>query len=465
MKKIWILAAVMLILFSAAANAAYNVETDDSEYVSDEIYFSHLCTWGPIDADAIHLKKGKIIFYAGRENVPEKIETTVMPVNATEREVIFESADASIATVDADGVVTATGKEGNTVINITCGSAKARMKISVIKAVEGVTVTPAKMTLYADKPVTAQLEAVISPADATIHDVTWTSMDESIVHVDRDGLVYPNGVGTAEIYAETVDGGYKAKSVITVTTWEKRKEDIPVAYTDYDITTEKMTDIQMTAEPTVFTSDASPAYREEVLSFVNPENLISGYNKYQFLDLGIQNGIDASVLNSYLTGKGVLNGMGDVFKSAAEANNISEVYLVIHSCLESASGTSQLASGVEYNDTIVYNVFGIGAVDSDPVGGGAQYAYEQGWTTVEAAIEGGANWISNNYINNPNYRQNTLYKMRWNPDSPANHQYATDVEWASKQAKNMAVMFEAFPSASYRYEVPMYKGMKKLEIK
>ena len=144
---------------------------------------------------------------------------------------------------------------------------------------------------------------------------------------------------------------------------------------------------------------------------------------------------------------------------------MSEVYLVIHSCLETGSGTSKLANGIEYNGTTVYNMFGIGAVDNDPIGGGARYAYEHGWMSPEAAIDGGAEWISENYINNTKYRQNTLYKMRWNPESPANHQYATDVEWAGKQAKTMAAMFEAFPSASYRYEVPVYKGTEKAQIR
>ena len=104
-------------------------------------------------------------------------------------------------------------------------------------------------------------------------------------------------------------------------------------------------------------------------------------------------------LDSYLSGKGVLDGQGAAFKSAAEANNISEVYLVIHSCLESGNGTSELASGIDYNGTTVYNLFGIGAVDSSPVESGARYAYEHGWTSIEKAIEGGADWISDNYIN------------------------------------------------------------------
>ena len=88
-----------------------------------------------------------------------------------------------------------------------------------------------------------------------------------------------------------------------------------------------------------------------------------------------------------------------------------------------------------------------------------------GWTSVEKAIEGGAKWISENYINNSKYGQNTLYKMRWNPEKPAEHQYATDIAWASKQAKSMSSMFEAFPTAKYKFEIPRYSGQEKLEVK
>ena len=464
MKKLLIFILLIMASVMATAFGAYKVETDDDEYVSNSVYFSHRCTWGPIPAEKINLKKGRITFYEGT-NVSEKIETDVMPVNATEKKVRFKTNDVTIAQVDSNGVVTPTGKVGETYIEITCGKAKSRMKVIVIRPVKGVVMSQSSLTLYADKPVAAQLEALISPVDATVKDVTWTSADESIAFVDEDGFVYPNGVGSTEIIAETADGGYKASCVVNVTTWEKRKDDIPITYSSYNMTVEEMARAQMSASPTVFTTGVYEAMEEEVLSFVNPENLVGSYNKYQFLDLGIQNDISAETLDAYLNGKGVLSGMGDVFKAAAEENDISEVYLVIHACLESGSGTSTLANGVEFDGTVVYNLFGIGAVDSDPLYGGASYAYSEGWTTVEDAIWGGAKWISENYINNRNYRQNTLYKMRWNPESPANHQYATDIEWPSKQAEDMAAMFEAFPSASYRYEIPVYKGMQKPQIR
>lgn len=465
MKKILIFIISAILLMTSSALGAYKVETDDDEYVSDTVFFAPVSTWDDVEAQIINLKKGRMIFYAGRENEPQKIETAVMPINATNKKLTYKSEDISIAEVDGNGYVTPNDKIGNTVIDIQCGKALSKMKVSVVRGVEGVAMSQSAMTLYADKPITARLEALVAPADATIRDVEWYSDDESIAFVDDEGLVSPCGVGTTDIYARTLDGGYITKCTVTVTTWSKRIEDIPVTYTDYDMTIDEMVEAQMQANPTIFTNEIIPADKDGVEENVNPENLVSGYDKYQFIDLGASNKVDSDTLNSYLRGKGVLSGRGSEFKSAADSNNISEVYLVIHACLETGNGTSRLAEGVEYNGVTVYNMFGIGAVDVSPISEGAKYAYEQGWTSIEKAIEGGAEWISENYINNSKYKQNTLYKMRWNPDKPAVHQYATDIEWASKQAKSMSSMFEAFPMAKYRFEIPVYNGQEKPEVK
>lgn len=464
MKRLFIIIISLITLFPPAVFGEYKVEIEDDTYVSDETFFAPVSTWEEVGAQTINLKEGKIIYYAGRENENVKIEAEVMPVNTTDKTLTYKSEDVSIAQVDENGAVIPQGKEGETFIDVICGGAKAKVKVQVVRGVEGVAMSQSAMTLYADRPVTAELSALIAPADATIQEVEWRSENESIAYVDKDGLVSPCGVGETDIYVKTADGGFEAKCTVTVTTWEKRSENIPVVYADYDMTVEEMVDIQMTASPTVFTNGVFSAGAESVEQYVNPENLVSGYDKYQFMDLGRSNKVDASTLDSYLNGKGVLSGYGDVFKAAADANKISEVYLVIHACLESGNGTSELANGIEYNGKTVYNLFGIGAVDEDPINGGARYAYEHGWTSVESAVEGGAEWISDNYINNSRYAQNTLYKMRWNPEQPAVHQYATDVAWASKQAKDMSSMFEAFPKAQYRFEIPVFAGQEDYKI-
>ena len=53
---------------------------------------------------------------------------------------------------------------------------------------------------------TAQLTASITPADATFTDVTWTTSDNKVAVVDKNGLITGVGAGEAEITAATANG-------------------------------------------------------------------------------------------------------------------------------------------------------------------------------------------------------------------------------------------------------------------
>ncbi len=200
------------------------------------------------------------------------------------------------------------------------------------------------------------------------------------------------------------------------------------------------------------------ANRDEVMEYLNPDNHNQGADKYQFLDLSACCGISEQDMTNFLKGKGILSDNAKVYLEAASEYNISEVYLAAHSALETGNGTSALANGIVVNKATVYNMYGIGANDSDPIGGGSQFAYRMGWTTPQKAIKGGAKWISQQYINNASYKQNTLYKMRWNPASQGEHQYATDIGWAVKQTSSIKRMYDSFNNASLKFDIPVYSN-------
>ncbi|MEG2058131.1 MAG: mannosyl-glycoprotein endo-beta-N-acetylglucosamidase, partial [Romboutsia sp.] len=130
-------------------------------------------------------------------------------------------------------------------------------------------------------------------------------------------------------------------------------------------------------------------------------------------------------------------------------------------------GTSTLAQGqilTSYKGQAlsspvkVYNFFGIGAFDGTANLSGAEAAYKNGWTTIEATIEGSAKWISNNYIKSSSNNQNTIYKMKFNYDNPR-HQYATDVNWANGISGIMYKIIGMYDNSSnLRFEIPNYNG-------
>lgn len=240
----------------------------------------------------------------------------------------------------------------------------------------------------------------------------------------------------------------------------------------YDISLDQIINIQrgLSSTPVFveYSDMTNKATKNQLKYYLNPNNFMDDYGKYQFVKLSYTDGITADELDTILKGKGILEGKGQVFLDAAKANNINVAYLVSHSLLETGNGNSILANGGlkdsdgnYVNGKPVYNFFGIGAVDVDANFYGTKTAYDNGWFTPEEAIMGGANWISSKYINNPSGKQDTLYKMRWNPAKPGQHQYATDIAWAYKQIPNLMKALNDIvvqsKDAVLTFEIPKFK--------
>jgi beta-N-acetylglucosaminidase len=205
---------------------------------------------------------------------------------------------------------------------------------------------------------------------------------------------------------------------------------------------------------------------------MNPNNFKnSDQGIYQFLKLSYMDGISADDLNNILKGKGILEGKGSVFIEAGRANNVNPIYLVSHALLETGNGTSKLANGIYVNQIhseagnvdgtasnvegkTVYNMFGIGAYDSNANLWGSERAYNEGWFSVDSAIIGGAKFIGKSYINS-SYKQDTIYKMRWNVNY-VQHQYATDIAWANSQCYNIKKLVDQCNNSKIYFEIPVY---------
>ncbi|MBA7542058.1 hypothetical protein ES705_34374 [subsurface metagenome] len=81
-------------------------------------------------------------------------------------------------------------------------------------AVTGVTLKATLAFTVGDAPVT--LEAIVAPEDATDTSVIWASIDRTVAIVAA-GVVTPLNAGISAITATTVDGGFVATCVVTVT--------------------------------------------------------------------------------------------------------------------------------------------------------------------------------------------------------------------------------------------------------
>jgi mannosyl-glycoprotein endo-beta-N-acetylglucosaminidase len=210
------------------------------------------------------------------------------------------------------------------------------------------------------------------------------------------------------------------------------------------------------------------ASKEDTAYYLNPNNFSRDSSSFfQFLVLSETAGASISEINAnILVNKGILSNKGKAFLDAANKYHINELYLISHALLETSNGKSQLANGILVNSVngvavpprVVYNMFGIGAVDSDPNRLGAEKAYQMGWFTPEDAIIGGAKFISDSYVNDPDHLQNTLYEMRWNPASPATHQYASDIGWAYKQVFNISRLYDLIDTYTLIFDIPTFNN-------
>jgi len=151
----------------------------------------------------------------------QQLIAEVMPVNATDRRVSWSSDNTTVATVNANGLVTAVAA-GTAAITATTadGDFKDTSTITVVVPtdpairVSGVTVTPERATV--NRGATQQLIAEVMPVNATDRRVSWSSDNTAVATVNANGLVTAVAAGTAAITATTADGDFKDTSIITV---------------------------------------------------------------------------------------------------------------------------------------------------------------------------------------------------------------------------------------------------------
>jgi len=146
------------------------------------------------------------------------VVATVNPWNATNREVIWTSSATAIATVDAQGRVTAVSP-GLAVITVTTadGGRTAGVAVSVASPpvrVTGVVLSATSLALQVGQ--TGQLAATVAPSGASNSAVAWSSSNAQIATVNALGLVTAVSPGLAMITVTTADGNFTAHAAVEV---------------------------------------------------------------------------------------------------------------------------------------------------------------------------------------------------------------------------------------------------------
>ena len=193
------------------------------------------------------------------------LDAKLVPADATDVKLAYESSDESIATVDETGKVTAVANGECTIttyvtaktedaeaselsavvveaadseevddsvatmpedmaamdsaFGVVPENLKAETKVTVTTNVEGITLDKTEGVLTVGNTVT--VTATVTPDTATNASVTWTSSDEAIATVDSEGKITVVAPGTATITA-TSDSNPDASAAYVVTVQAKK---------------------------------------------------------------------------------------------------------------------------------------------------------------------------------------------------------------------------------------------------
>ena len=139
------------------------------------------------------------------------------PENATRQQVTWVSANEQIATVDENGVVTGL-KRGTARITATAADGsniRANISVQVTQSAEEITLDKPELTIDVGR--NAVVKATVLPKDTNNKKVVWSSSDESIATVDKQGRIKAVALGDCEITCASEEiGTVQAKAVVHV---------------------------------------------------------------------------------------------------------------------------------------------------------------------------------------------------------------------------------------------------------
>ncbi len=147
------------------------------------------------------------------------LTASVKPDNATDQTVQWNSSDKAVASVDAEGRVTAL-QAGTATITATTNDGKktASCVVSVKQPMTGISLNTSSFVINMD--VSKQLTVNYVPSDTTDDKtVEWKTSDPTVATVDANGLVKPVKPGTATITAKV--GSFTAEATIVVKATEE----------------------------------------------------------------------------------------------------------------------------------------------------------------------------------------------------------------------------------------------------
>ena len=166
-----------------------------------------------VSVESVNLNENSITIEEGKTKT---LIATVMPENATNKNIDWSSTDESVATVK-NGVIEGKGP-GKTTVTVTTVDKELKASCEVTVEAKTIPVDSIKLNKTSTtikEGTTETLIATVLPENATDQNVNWSSADESIVTV-KDGVIEGKGPGKTIVTVTTVDKELKASCEVTV---------------------------------------------------------------------------------------------------------------------------------------------------------------------------------------------------------------------------------------------------------
>ncbi|MDD4375496.1 MAG: Ig-like domain-containing protein [Clostridia bacterium] len=212
------------------------------------------------------------------------------------------------------------------------------------------------------------------------------------------------------------------------------------------------------------------ASKDAVKYTLDPRNFLNDQGIFQFraIDKNVNSDTVNSV-NEIAFGTPMANtDYKNIIKSVGDKITISPNFIISRIRQETSCDTINNNS-INGKNSIYpgyYNFFNIGATDGDgAVQRGINLAFYRGWNTQEKAIEGGMNWLKDNYIK---YGQNTVYFQKFDVANPygnavalLKYQYMSNITAPVSEANftyNGLVRAGTLEN-KYTFYIPIYDNM------
>ena len=206
----------------------------------------------------------------------KQLSAEIMPEYASYKELKWESSDTSVATVDANGIVTAVAP-GSTVISATAkdgSGVSATCNITVsLPPLTGITLNSTEVGLKATE--TFALTATFVPSNAADKSITWSSSDDAVAKVDETGLITAVSVGTVVISVVSTSNP-DIKAECTVTVHPTPVETINLNVTNVSLKVNGTSSLSASVSPaTVTNKEVVWTSSNESVAVVSPEGVVT----------------------------------------------------------------------------------------------------------------------------------------------------------------------------------------------